>query len=82
MVWSGYAVLMSGKTDSITKLNNNPGCLPGSTFVYSEVFKLDFSSASPYSEIILFPFLHLLCEYPAWFRIISMNYGAELTARL
>ncbi|GKA67987.1 protein FAR1-related sequence 5 [Tanacetum coccineum] len=46
MVWSGYAVLMSGKTDSITKLNNNPGCLPGSAFVYSEVFKLDFSSAS------------------------------------
>ncbi|GKB37812.1 hypothetical protein Tco_0882754 [Tanacetum coccineum] len=45
MVWSGYAVLMSGKTDSI-KLNNIPGCLPGSTFVYSEVFKLDFSSAS------------------------------------
>ncbi|GJV35245.1 hypothetical protein Tco_1407722 [Tanacetum coccineum] len=35
MVWSGYAVLMSGKTDSI-KLNNIPGCLPGSTFVYSE----------------------------------------------
>ncbi|GJR37639.1 hypothetical protein Tco_1213323 [Tanacetum coccineum] len=30
MVWSGYAVLMSGKTDSI-KLNNIPGCLPGST---------------------------------------------------
>ncbi|GJZ51833.1 hypothetical protein Tco_0606348 [Tanacetum coccineum] len=24
MVWSGYAVLMSGKTDSI-KINNNPG---------------------------------------------------------
>ncbi|GJS75435.1 hypothetical protein Tco_0725316 [Tanacetum coccineum] len=46
MVWSGYAVLISGKTDSITKLNNIPGCLPGSTFVYSEVFKLDFSSAS------------------------------------
>ncbi|GKB03460.1 hypothetical protein Tco_0831603 [Tanacetum coccineum] len=45
MVWSGYAVLMSGKTDSI-KVNNNPGCLPGSTFVYSEVFKLDFSLAS------------------------------------
>ncbi|GJV00511.1 hypothetical protein Tco_1329781 [Tanacetum coccineum] len=42
MVWSGYAVLMSGKTDSI-KLNNISGCLPGSTFVYSEVFKLDFS---------------------------------------
>ncbi|GKA95808.1 hypothetical protein Tco_0817903 [Tanacetum coccineum] len=41
MVWSGYAVLMSGKTDLI-KLNNIPGCLPGSTFVYSEVFKLDF----------------------------------------
>ncbi|GKD71441.1 hypothetical protein Tco_1325531 [Tanacetum coccineum] len=41
MVWSGYAVLMSGKTDSI-KLNNISGCLPGSTFVYSEVFKLDF----------------------------------------
>ncbi|GJR63102.1 hypothetical protein Tco_1505264 [Tanacetum coccineum] len=36
---------MSGKTDSL-KLNNIPGCLPGSTFVYSEVFKLDFSSAS------------------------------------
>ncbi|GKC06535.1 hypothetical protein Tco_0998145 [Tanacetum coccineum] len=46
MVWSGYAVLMSGKTDSITKLNNIPGCLSGSIFVYSEVFKLDFSSAS------------------------------------
>ncbi|GJT10127.1 hypothetical protein Tco_0857169 [Tanacetum coccineum] len=45
MVWSGYTVLMSGKTDSI-KLNNNPSCLPGSTFVYSEVFKLDLSSAS------------------------------------
>ncbi|GKE24809.1 retrovirus-related pol polyprotein from transposon TNT 1-94 [Tanacetum coccineum] len=45
MVWSGYIVLMSGKTDSI-KLNNNPGCLPGSTFVYNEVSKLDFSSAS------------------------------------
>ncbi|GKA54594.1 hypothetical protein Tco_0753543 [Tanacetum coccineum] len=45
MVWSGYAVLMSGKTDSI-KLNKNPGCLPGSTFVYSEVFKLELSSAS------------------------------------
>ncbi|GKA07937.1 hypothetical protein Tco_0687268 [Tanacetum coccineum] len=59
MVWSGYAVLMSGKTDSI-KLNNNPGCLPGSTFVYNEVFKLDFSSASPFtwcaSPFILRPF--------------------------
>ncbi|GKD15691.1 hypothetical protein Tco_1200098 [Tanacetum coccineum] len=32
MVWSGYAVLMSGKTDSI-KINNNTGCLPGSTFL-------------------------------------------------
>ncbi|GKF65957.1 hypothetical protein Tco_0192474 [Tanacetum coccineum] len=48
MVWSGYAVLMYGRTDSI-KLNNNPGCLPGSTFVYSEVFKLDLSSASLHS---------------------------------
>ncbi|GJS58331.1 hypothetical protein Tco_0653115 [Tanacetum coccineum] len=45
MVWSGYAVLMFGKTDSI-KLNNIPGCLPRSTFLYNEVFKLDFSSAS------------------------------------
>ncbi|GJZ46468.1 reverse transcriptase domain-containing protein [Tanacetum coccineum] len=45
MVWSGYAVLMSGKTDSI-KINSNPGCLPGSTFVYNKVFKLDFSSLS------------------------------------
>ncbi|GKA00322.1 retrovirus-related pol polyprotein from transposon TNT 1-94 [Tanacetum coccineum] len=45
MVWGGYAVLMSGKTDSI-KLNNNPGCLLESTFVYNKVFKLDFSSAS------------------------------------
>ncbi|GKB47551.1 retrovirus-related pol polyprotein from transposon TNT 1-94 [Tanacetum coccineum] len=36
MVWSGYTILMSGKTDSL-KLNNNPGCLPGSTFVYSKV---------------------------------------------
>ncbi|GKD43985.1 hypothetical protein Tco_1268630, partial [Tanacetum coccineum] len=44
MVWSGYAVLMSGKAESI-KINKNPGCLPGSTFVYNEVFKLDFSSA-------------------------------------
>ncbi|GJU97633.1 hypothetical protein Tco_1326904 [Tanacetum coccineum] len=35
MVWSGYTVLMSGRTDSI-KINNNPGCLPRSTFVYSE----------------------------------------------
>ncbi|GJV60322.1 zinc knuckle CX2CX4HX4C containing protein [Tanacetum coccineum] len=51
MVWDGYAVLMSGKTDSITKLNNNPGCLLGSTFVYSEVFKLDFSLASTYSLV-------------------------------
>ncbi|GJQ92249.1 hypothetical protein Tco_0003388 [Tanacetum coccineum] len=51
MVWSGYAVLMSGKTDSI-KLNNNPGCLPGSTFVYSEVFKLDFSSASLHRYLV------------------------------
>nr|GEW70248.1 ribonuclease H-like domain-containing protein [Tanacetum cinerariifolium] len=50
MVWSGYAVLMSGKTDSI-KINNNPGCLLGSTFVYNEVFKLDFlpSSGSYYA---------------------------------
>ncbi|GJZ26978.1 hypothetical protein Tco_0571231 [Tanacetum coccineum] len=52
MVWSGYAVLMSGKTDSI-KLNKIPGYLPGSTFVYSEVFKLDFSSASPFIQYIL-----------------------------
>ncbi|GJY35703.1 hypothetical protein Tco_0421081, partial [Tanacetum coccineum] len=51
MVWSGYAVLMSGKTDSI-KLNNNPGCLSGSTFVYIEVFKLDISSASWYETDI------------------------------
>ncbi|GKA49580.1 hypothetical protein Tco_0742653 [Tanacetum coccineum] len=51
MVWSGYAVLMSGKTDSI-KLNNILGCLSGSTFVYSEVFKLDFSSASLYSALV------------------------------
>ncbi|GJU53988.1 putative reverse transcriptase domain-containing protein [Tanacetum coccineum] len=41
MVWSGYAVLMSWKTDSI-KINNNLGCLPGSTFVYNKFFKLDF----------------------------------------
>ncbi|GJZ19882.1 hypothetical protein Tco_0556472 [Tanacetum coccineum] len=40
MVWSGYAVLVSGKTDSI-KLNNISDCLLGSTFVYSEVFNLD-----------------------------------------
>ncbi|GJQ92856.1 hypothetical protein Tco_0003995 [Tanacetum coccineum] len=54
MVWSGYAVLMmSGKTDSI-KLNNIPGCLPGSTFVYSEVSKLDFSSASTHLKSSLF----------------------------
>ncbi|GJQ99320.1 hypothetical protein Tco_0522305 [Tanacetum coccineum] len=45
MVWSGYALLMSGKTNSI-KINNILGCLPGSTFVFSEVFKLDFSLAS------------------------------------
>ncbi|GJW59670.1 hypothetical protein Tco_0109005 [Tanacetum coccineum] len=51
MVWSGYVVLMSGKTDSI-KLNNISGCLSGSTFVYSEVFKLDFSSASLHSALI------------------------------
>ncbi|GKG17472.1 hypothetical protein Tco_0362429, partial [Tanacetum coccineum] len=53
MIWSGYAVLMSGKTESITKLNNNRGCLPGSTFVYSEFFKLDFSSTSDiYSALV------------------------------
>ncbi|GJZ84926.1 hypothetical protein Tco_0650265 [Tanacetum coccineum] len=52
MVWSGYAVLMSEKTDSI-KLNNILGCLPGSTFVYSEVFKLDISLASHILEIAL-----------------------------
>ncbi|GJX19845.1 hypothetical protein Tco_0222522 [Tanacetum coccineum] len=57
MVWSEYAVLMSGKTYSI-KLNNNPGCLPGSTFVYSEVFKLDFSSASTHLKSSLFSILH------------------------
>ncbi|GJV73585.1 hypothetical protein Tco_1493580 [Tanacetum coccineum] len=51
MVWSGYAVLMSGKTDSI-KLNNISGCLPGSTFVYIEVFKLDFSSASLHPALV------------------------------
>ncbi|GJT91240.1 hypothetical protein Tco_1080085 [Tanacetum coccineum] len=51
MVWSGYAVFMSGKTDSI-KLNNIPGYLTGSTFVYSEVFKLDFSSASLHSALV------------------------------
>ncbi|GJT06303.1 hypothetical protein Tco_0840765 [Tanacetum coccineum] len=51
MVWSGYAVLMSGKTDSI-KLNNIMGCLPGSIFVYMEVFKLDFSSASLHSALV------------------------------
>ncbi|GKA25530.1 hypothetical protein Tco_0711639 [Tanacetum coccineum] len=56
MVWSGCAVLMSGKTDSI-KLNNNLGCLPGSTFVYNEVFKLDFSSASS-----LFHLMYDNCE--------------------
>ncbi|GJX12467.1 hypothetical protein Tco_0204225 [Tanacetum coccineum] len=54
MVWSGYAVLMYGKTDSI-KLNNIPGCLPGSTFVYSEVFKLDFSSASHSVRVTIRP---------------------------
>ncbi|GJW83956.1 hypothetical protein Tco_0157101 [Tanacetum coccineum] len=53
MVWSGYAVLMSRKTDSI-KINNNLGCLPGSTFVYSEVFKLDFSSASTHLKSLSF----------------------------
>nr|GEZ31796.1 ribonuclease H-like domain-containing protein [Tanacetum cinerariifolium] len=41
MMWSGYAVLMYGKTYSI-KMNNNSGCLSRSTFVYNEVFKLDF----------------------------------------
>ncbi|GKD19975.1 hypothetical protein Tco_1209133 [Tanacetum coccineum] len=51
MVWSGYVVLMSGKTDS-TKLNNISGCLLGSTFVYSEVFKLEFSSASLHSALV------------------------------
>ncbi|GKF75308.1 hypothetical protein Tco_0224752, partial [Tanacetum coccineum] len=51
MVWGGYTVLISGKTDSI-KLNNNPGCLPGSTFVYSKVFKLELSSASLHSALV------------------------------
>ncbi|GJT01941.1 hypothetical protein Tco_0823110 [Tanacetum coccineum] len=34
----------SGKTDSIKLRKYILGCLPGSTFVYSEVFKLDLSS--------------------------------------
>nr|GEU32640.1 hypothetical protein [Tanacetum cinerariifolium] len=35
-----------------TRLNNIPGCLLGSTFVYSEVFKLHFSSASHHSTLV------------------------------
>ncbi|GJS75047.1 hypothetical protein Tco_0724928 [Tanacetum coccineum] len=51
MVWSRYAILMSGKTDSI-KINNNSGCLPGSTFVYREVFKFDFFLQLLYSILV------------------------------
>ncbi|GJT84424.1 hypothetical protein Tco_1058766 [Tanacetum coccineum] len=80
MVWSGHAVLMPGKTNSIIKLNNNSGCLPGSTFVYSEVFKLDFSSASTHLKSSLIPILafsvNILLDS------IFMNYGVELTAML
>ncbi|GJX09590.1 hypothetical protein Tco_0199449 [Tanacetum coccineum] len=36
MVWGGYAVLKSGKTDSITKLNNIPGFVSRKHFVYSK----------------------------------------------
>ncbi|GKA26539.1 reverse transcriptase domain-containing protein [Tanacetum coccineum] len=42
---------------SITKLNNISGCLPGSTFVYNEVFKLDFSLVSTHLKSSLFPIL-------------------------
>nr|GEY03614.1 hypothetical protein [Tanacetum cinerariifolium] len=40
MVWIGYAVLMSGKTDSI-KINNNPG-VSREALLFQQVFKLDF----------------------------------------
>ncbi|GKE24518.1 hypothetical protein Tco_1436030 [Tanacetum coccineum] len=73
MVWGGYAVLMSGKTDSITKLNNNPGCLPGSTFVYSEVFKLEFSSASTHLKSSLIPILAFSVNI--LLGSVFMNYG-------
>ncbi|GKB71145.1 retrovirus-related pol polyprotein from transposon TNT 1-94 [Tanacetum coccineum] len=70
MVWSGYAVLMSGKTDLI-KLNNIPGCLPGSTFVYSEVFKLYFSLASFHSA-------HLMHANMPAFNKSDLDIGASL----
>ncbi|GJV27293.1 retrovirus-related pol polyprotein from transposon TNT 1-94 [Tanacetum coccineum] len=75
MVWSGYAVLMSGKTDSIN-LNNNPGCLPGSTFVYSEVFKLDFSSASLH-YLVRVTFHPSLNEYAVWTEKLDTPYSME-----
>ncbi|GJT67836.1 hypothetical protein Tco_1019316 [Tanacetum coccineum] len=81
MVWSGYIVLMSGKTDSI-KLNNILGCLPGSTFVYSEVFKLDFSSASTHLKSSLFSILLFLFGYDACILNVLTSYGAELTVSL
>ncbi|GJV01593.1 hypothetical protein Tco_1335162 [Tanacetum coccineum] len=84
MVWSGYAVLMSGKTDSI-KLNNILGYLPGSTFLYSEVFKLDFSSASHSVRVTIHPSSIIRkisfgvdTAYPmAWIRRIGVSWSRD-----
>nr|GEV08687.1 uncharacterized mitochondrial protein AtMg00810-like [Tanacetum cinerariifolium] len=69
MVWSGYAILMPEKTDLI-KLKNISGCLPGSTFVYNEVFKLHFSSASLHHSISC----TLMCPHNP----LSFWYGCEI----
>ncbi|GKC79777.1 hypothetical protein Tco_1130551 [Tanacetum coccineum] len=81
MVWSKYVVLTSGKTDS-TKINNISGCLRGSTFVYSEVFKLDFSSASLHLKYLLSLNLLSCLDMELVFENVLMRYGAELTASL
>ncbi|GKE39474.1 hypothetical protein Tco_1462879, partial [Tanacetum coccineum] len=82
MVWSGNAVLMSGKTDSI-KFNYNPGCLPGNTFVYSEVFKLDFSSASTHLKSSFFSIMLFLFGYDAFLPASGVVLvAAEVPARV
>ncbi|GKE70172.1 hypothetical protein Tco_1528244 [Tanacetum coccineum] len=78
MVWSGYAVLMSGKTDSI-KLNNISGCLRGSTFVYSEVLKLDFSSASHLVRVTIHP--SSIIRNISWYRIFTKGQKSRQTGQ-
>ncbi|GKF43386.1 hypothetical protein Tco_0129938, partial [Tanacetum coccineum] len=87
MVWSGYTVLISGKTDSI-KINNISGCLPGSTFVYIKVFKLDFSSAPLHSALVtihpssIMRKISWYARYASSFVLPKSSYSSSLTATI